>query len=157
GSIPPGVSDDIYADLIQIAKEHASRAVLDASAEPLRRGVKAVPWMAKPNIHELSMLLGSQPEADSDIIDAARALCETEAEGGWETGGGDRAFCVKQKGAWKAHPPKTKFVSAVGSGDSFLAAFLTKFESDGEAEALRWGVGAGAANAAEYGAGFCSL
>jgi 6-phosphofructokinase 2 len=48
-------------------------------------------------------------------------------------------------------------VSAVGSGDTFLAAFLWVMESGGApADAFRLAVGAGAANAATWGAGFCS-
>lgn len=157
GSAPPGVPDTIYADLIDIAQRKGVRAVLDASGEPLRAGVAARPWMVKPNIHELSMLLGSQPSKDSDIIEAARGLCGTGIEVVCVTRGSDSVLCATADGAWKGIPPAIRFASAVGSGDSFLAAFLRSVETGGKmADALRMGIGAGTANAAEYGAGFCS-
>ena len=53
--------------------------------------------------------------------------------------------------------PKIDFVSAVGSGDAFLAAFVNSFMKDENlSESLAWGTAAGAANAACAGSGFCT-
>jgi 1-phosphofructokinase len=58
--------------------------------------------------------------------------------------------------SYKASPPDIRFVSAVGSGDAFVAAFLHSLMSGGSLEdAVRFGTAAGAANAATIGAGFC--
>jgi fructose-1-phosphate kinase PfkB-like protein len=113
--------------------------------------------MVKPNIHELSALLGAQPLTDSDIIDASRDLLGMVTGVVCVTRGSESVLCHTEAGSWRAAPPQIKFVSAVGSGDAFLAAFIFAVEN-GEpmTSALRMGVGAGAANAAIYGAGFCS-
>ena len=76
--------------------------------------------------------------------------------------GADGAVLVRdQWPALKAVPPTIEFASAVASGDAFLAAFLWAWEHGPQPEdvesALRLAVGAGAANAAVIGAGFCSL
>src|SRR2546430_5538404 len=43
GSLPPGVPDTLYADLIAIARQYKTRAVLDASGAALREGLPARP------------------------------------------------------------------------------------------------------------------
>jgi tagatose 6-phosphate kinase len=157
GSIPPGVPASIYAELITIAHESDVRVVLDASGEALQLGAAARPWMVKPNIFELGQLTGRTPEGADEILRAAREIHETGIEVVCVTRGKDPCICVTTEGAWQAEPPSVEFVSAVGSGDSFLAAFLWAQEmGQGMVEALKLAVGAGAANAASWGAGFCT-
>ena len=43
GSLTEGLSEDFYAKLIKICNESGSKAFLDASGEPLKRGIEAVP------------------------------------------------------------------------------------------------------------------
>lgn len=158
GSTPPGVPGSIYAELIDLAHRAHVRSVLDASGEALRAGVMARPWMVKPNIHELSALLGAQPTSDSDIIEAARDLRGTGIEIVCVTRGRESVLCESAEGSWRAIPPEITFVSAVGSGDAFLAGFLRALTLGRDVRyALKLGVGAGSANAAEYGAGFCTV
>ena len=155
GSAPPGVPSEIYRDLIEIAKAAGRRCVLDASGEPLKSGLQSLPWMVKPNIHELSYLLGRTPRSKDEIAEAALSLCRGGCEIVAVTRGRDGAIAASRGTVWEAAPPEIEFVSAVGSGDSFVGAFLHTLERGGEVdEALRIGVAAGAANAASYGAGF---
>jgi 1-phosphofructokinase family hexose kinase len=157
GSAPPGVPDTIYADLIRLAHRHGVRAVLDASGEPLRQGLEARPWMVKPNLFELASITGSLAETEAEAAAAARSLRGTAAEVVCVTRGRASVVCAHPEGVDAADPPEVEFVSAVGSGDSFLAAFLwSVVEGRDWAEALRLGVAAGAANAARYGSGFCT-
>ena len=52
GSVPPGVDRDIYARMIPIAKEMGVKVILDANGELLKEGVKAGPYLIKPNKEE---------------------------------------------------------------------------------------------------------
>lgn len=156
GSTPPGVPDDIYKDLIGIANRYGTRCVLDASGLPLAEGIDAVPYMVKPNIHELSTVLGRQLATIEEAVDAASELNQRGIEIVVVTFGRDGAIAVTRDSAWRAIPPDIRFVSAVGSGDSFAAAFVYALESGRSIpDALRLGTGAGAANAMTFGAGFC--
>jgi 1-phosphofructokinase family hexose kinase len=157
GSIPPGAPDTIYADLIEIARQRGVRCALDASGAALTIGLKARPWMAKPNIHELTAALGREIQGREAIAQAAQEIARTGIEIVIVTLGREGCVCATQKTAWYAVPPEIEFVSAVGSGDSFLGAFLWGvLQRRDTPEALRLAVGAGAANAAVYGAGFCT-
>lgn len=149
GSLPPGVPPTLYADLIAVAHRAGVRTVLDSSGEALRQGLYARPWMVKPNRAELAALK----------IDSAQALqSEYNIPIVALTHGSEGAVLVAEGEVWCATPPPIEFASAVASGDSFLAAFLwawNHFNND-PASALRLATGAGAANAAVIGAGFCT-
>jgi len=157
GSIPPGAPEDIYYDLICISRKFNIRVALDASGEPLKVGFAARPWMLKPNHYELAALVGDTAEDDSSVCLAARELIGTGTEVVCVTQGKSGSIAVTSGEAWKVVPPEIDFVSAVGSGDSYLGAFLYSLLSGGSfKDAVRLAVGAGAANAAVYGSGFCT-
>lgn len=52
GSVPPGVDKDIYAIMTSMANEAGVKVVLDASGELLTEGIKARPYLIKPNREE---------------------------------------------------------------------------------------------------------
>ena len=58
GSVPPGIPDDIYKRLIETAKLHGVKTVLDSDSRWLSEGLKAKPDIIKPNVHETEELLG---------------------------------------------------------------------------------------------------
>ncbi len=156
GSVPPGVPDTIYRELIEIASHHGVRCVLDASGSQLSEGIKAAPFMVKPNVHELSAILGRQLGTIEETAEAARAFLESGIEIMLVSFGRDGALVASKDGILWARPPEIKFISAVGSGDSLAAAFVHVLENGGSVcDALKLGTGAGAANAATFGAGLC--
>ena len=156
GSISPGVPDSIYRELIEIANKYEVPCVLDTSGEPLAQGLSAMPVMTKPNVHELSAVVGKQLATIEEAAEAATDLNARGIEIVTVTLGRDGALAASKDGVWRARPPEIPFVSAVGSGDAFAAAFVYVLASGGPiSEALRMGTGAGAANAMTFGAGFC--
>jgi len=161
GSLPPGVPPTLYADLIALARRFGVRAVLDASGAALREGVRAGPWLVKPNRAELVGLIGRPIDTEVDLVAAGMAL-RTEYGVGMValTLGARGAILIGPDETWQAAPPAISCVSAIASGDSFLAALLWSWShgarpGDG-ASALRLATGAGAANALVIGAGFCT-
>ncbi len=155
GSLPLGTPPDLYAAIIRLAQdEFGVKAVLDASGEALQRGVEAKPFLVKPNVHELEALsVGGDGWGVS-----AQALCAKYGVAlALVTGGARGAVLANAKGVWEAVPPAVEVVSALGSGDSLTAGFVWAWEQGwSHAEALKWGVAAGAANATVYGSGFCT-
>jgi 1-phosphofructokinase family hexose kinase len=53
GSIPAGLSPDIYGQLIAHLKAQQKTVILDASGESLRQAIPYAPYAIKPNIQEL--------------------------------------------------------------------------------------------------------
>lgn len=161
GSLPPGAPATLYAELVERARQVGVDSVVDTSGPALREALQARPWMVKPNRAELEGLL-ERPVIDARAtLEAAWAL---QADWGVSvvaaTRGAEGAILVCHEEAWQATPPPIEFASAVASGDSFIAAFLWAWNegpNPGDAQAaLRLATGAGAANAAVIGAGFCT-
>ena len=156
GSAPPGAPDSIYRELIEVARHYGVRCVLDSSGRPLMEGLQAAPFMAKPNVHELSAVVGRQLATVEEAGAAAGELAEHGIQIMMVTLGRDGALVATGEGVWKARPPEISFVSAVGSGDALAAGFVFALtQGQSVQEALRLGTGAGAANAMTFGAGFC--
>jgi tagatose 6-phosphate kinase len=159
GSLPAGVSPRLFADLALQAREAEVRAVLDTSGEALRLGVaEGRPYMLKCNRFELAELTGQPLDSLEELKQAARELAERREMLVVVTLGAAGAVAVAEQRLWLAHPPRIEAVSAVGSGDAFLAGLacgLLGGRSFGEA--LRLAVAAGSANALQLGAGRLAL
>ncbi|MER3475279.1 MAG: 1-phosphofructokinase [Armatimonadota bacterium] len=157
GSAPPGVPADFHARIIRMGRAMGVKAVLDSSGDLLRHGVETVPWMVKPNRAELSAIFGREPSDLREAVEMAQRLRDRGIAIVVVTLGKRGAIWLSAEGCWLARPPEVEFVSAVGSGDSMLAAMLyAVIQGMSPPEVLRWGVAAGAANAAVFGAGFCT-
>lgn len=148
GSLPPGVPADIYATLGAIASRHGAKVVLDADGEPLVQGLKASPYLIKPNENEAERLLGRAIDTLDDAATAARELHEGGVPIVIVSIGEKGAAVACAEGCWVAIPPKVRTVSTIGSGDSMIAGVLSVLVRDGTVEeAIGWGTAAGAATA----------
>lgn len=156
GSLPPGCPEDIYARLIYMARAHGVTCALDSSGPPLRIGWEAGPDIIKCNRFELSALRPDAGESVEDISGAALSLLNAKTREAVITMGAQGAVAAECGRVWYAPSPSVQFVSAVGSGDAFLAAYMWSRARGCDAPSrLAWGIAAGAANAAVFGAGFC--
>jgi 6-phosphofructokinase 2 len=158
GSLPRGVPPDFYARLSDDLAGRSKKLVLDTSAKELKLALAAGGiFLIKPSRAELEELAGTGlPDVES-VVGAASAIV---AEGGAEkvavSLGEKGAVLVERAGALFMPALQVDARSAVGAGDSFLAAMTYSFAcgSDG-ATALRLGVAAGAAATLSPGTDLC--
>jgi 1-phosphofructokinase/tagatose 6-phosphate kinase len=158
GSLPRKMAEDFYASVLQRIRKYRCFVVLDSAAEPLRRGVRGRPNLVVPNLREAEDLVGHEFHDDQDLVDATGIVCDMGARNVIiKTQHGCMArFQVgrKQRVFRASVVPFETVVSTVGSGDSFLAGFISaRFRRLDLAECLRHGMAAGAANTQLYGAG----
>jgi len=153
GSAPPGTPSDIFARLTKIAKDMDVPAILDTSGEFLREGLEAHPFMVKPNIKELEYLVDGDLNDADDVKEAMLAISD-KADIVVVTMGKEGAVMFDKERFLYTPGIDVPFVSAVGSGDSFLAGFicglLDKRPLD---ECLKLANACGAANVIVIGAG----
>jgi 1-phosphofructokinase family hexose kinase len=148
GSLPPGVPDSFYAQIITILNQHGAKALLDTSGEPLRLGCRARPFLIKPNFEETQVLTGISSEAPADVAQAARAIQAMGVENVVISMGKSGAFLQTEDAAWFVRSPKINEKNPIGAGDSMVAGFiwaLTRGMSP--QDSLGWGVASGAATA----------
>ena len=147
GSLPPGVPSDFYARAARIAKGRSARVVVDTSGGALKEVLDEGVFLIKPNLRELTDLVGPSPDRKTGPVAMARSIVE---DGGAElvalTLGQDGAVLVWNDGTLKLRPPTIAAQSAVGAGDSFLAGFLVGLVRDWPlGDAFRLAMAAGAA------------
>ena len=157
GSLPRDVAESFYAEAIHdLARRHIP-AVLDTDGEPLRFGVEAEPFLVSPNQQEAEALVGQEFYDDEDFQLGLDRIAELGARNVIIT---SEAGCValfrdgRETLRFRAVAPHVEPVSAVGSGDVLLAAFLASHVGGrSREECLRTAVAAGAAATLELGAG----
>ncbi len=93
GSLPPGVPDGWYADVVALLAPYACRVAIDTSERPLAALVdsfdRAAPDLIKPNAEELAGVLGFSPHALEAAV--AQGDPRTRRIGGPPAGGPRRS------------------------------------------------------------------
>ena len=126
GSIPPGVPVNIYYNIVMEAKGYRVRTILDSEGKWLAEGIKAKPYLIKPNVHEAEELLKIELPTEEAIIKAALDLVRTGIEVVVISRGRDGIIAATKKNIVKAVPPPVKVRSAVGAGDCTIAGLALK-------------------------------
>ena len=148
GSLPPGVPADFFARIAASSKQRGIPVVLDTSGNALQQGLAAGGfWLVKPSLDELSHVAGRELEANEDIAAAAMDIIAAgHAELVAVTLGSRGALLARKEGPLFLPALKIEALSAVGAGDSFLAAMLYKLAGGSDAEeGFRYGMAGGAA------------
>ncbi len=159
GSLPKGAPKDTYYTWVKACRDTGAKVILDADGELLAEGLKASPYLIKPNNHELSGLMGRTLETPGELENAARNLMSQYGIKKIVVSmGGEGALYVTGDETIYAEGLKVPVGSTVGAGDSVVAA-LAVAEERGLAleETVRLSIATGAANvmcsgtqAAEY-------
>ena len=147
GSLPHGVPVDIYAQVARLAARRGMHFVLESSGAALRAAIGCGIDLLKPSLGELESLLGHALTTPAQQEAEALALVRS---GGARmvalTLGQDGAVLATADGVLRMRPPVSEVHSAVGAGDSFLAAMVLSLANGVRpAEALAWGIAAGSA------------
>ena len=121
GSVPPGLPADIYAIIIRRAREHGIKTILDSSGIYLKEGIKASPFVIKPNAREAEELLGRHLASEKDMVHAAKEMVRMGVEIAVISLGKDGLVAADRHESVKAVPPAVTAVSTVGAGDSTVA------------------------------------
>jgi 1-phosphofructokinase len=162
GSIPPGMSERWYSDIVAALQPLGCKVAVDTSDAPLAALAadleRAAPDLIKPNSEELAGLAGVTAESlenavargDAEpVVTAARHLIDRGVGAVLATLGAAGAVLVDADGAWLATPPPISPRSTVGAGDSSLAGYVrADVEGAAAPQRLRMAVAYGSGAAA---------
>lgn len=152
GSIPPGITKDIYAKIIKIVKKYGIFTVVDADGEILRESIKEKPFIIKPNLKELERCFNTKIENFEKIQKICSYLIKIGISIVLITNGQNGALLFTKNEIIYSKPPKVIFKSNIGCGDAFLSGFLYKFKKgENNLESLKFAVASGSAKAEEEG------
>jgi 1-phosphofructokinase family hexose kinase len=148
GSLPPGVPNDIYAQIVAVLNRHEAHAILDTSGEPLRIGCAEKPYLVKPNAEEAQVLTGLAMDAPAAIAAASAEIRRMGPQNVVVSMGKAGALLHTAEGTWLTHTPKIQEKNPIGAGDSMVGGLVWALtQGIGLKEASGWGVASGAATA----------
>ncbi len=138
----------IYNRMLAALREKELKVVLDAGGETLREALAWPPYLIKPNLDELSALLGRTLRSVDDVVEAVQELSRYQIEIIAVTLGSAGAVLRTEAGIYQATPPAIKVKNTIGCGDSFLAGLLHGLAESWPLErALQWATAVSAASA----------
>lgn len=149
GSIPAGISDNIYKDIMDMLKDKGVQIVVDATSRLLTNVLEYKPFFIKPNQHELGDIFNVTLNTQEEVIPYALELKKMGAVNVCVSMGGKGAILVADDGnVYKAKSPDGILKNSVGAGDSLVAGFLSGWIEKKDYEyAFRKGVATGSASA----------
>ncbi|WP_407312976.1 1-phosphofructokinase [Desulfosporosinus sp. SB140] len=146
GSVPSSVPTSIYRRWLERANALGGKTFLDADGELLREGLKAKPFLVKPNLHELEHFVGHKLPNLKDIANAARSLLIQGVEVLVVSLGSEGALFAYQDQVIHAEALPVEVKSTVGAGDAMVAALtLVPTGEDYLTRAVRWSIATSAA------------
>lgn len=158
GSLPRGAPVDFYARVSALVRKRGARMALDTSGEALKAAfAEGGLHMIKPSLSEFEGLVGREAKSPGALEEAGRELA---ARGRVDllcvTLGQDGGVLIDKTGVLRMPALKVKARSAVGAGDSFVAAMSLWLARGASArEAFLWGMAAGTAAVLTPGTQMC--
>lgn len=146
GSLPPKAPADFWARAARIAKANGARFVLDATTGEKEVLVEGL-FLLRKNKQELSTIAGRALAWPDEATEFAKDFVQThKLEKLVLTHGGDGGIFASKSGCVSAQSIPVPITSAVGAGDSLVAALVVSLmRGDDDKTALRWGLAAAAA------------
>ena len=125
GSLPRGVTPDLFADWLKQLHQAGIKVVLDSSNAALTAGLSARPWLVKPNHRELEAWMGYTLNSLEEIVSAAKKLKAQGIANVIMSMGAQGSVWLSDEAVIQAQPPKCEnVVSTVGAGDSMVAGLI---------------------------------
>lgn len=149
GSIPNGVPETIYQDILQRTQPKNILAAVSAEALQMMDCLKFHPFLINPTRSDLESIFRSPIKTGDEIIHYARCLQKKGAMNVLVSLRGEGDVLVSSGGKiYRCFPPSGRVMHTVGSRDSMVAGFLAGYLKTGDyAEAFRLSVATGSATA----------
>lgn len=149
GSLPRGVPENIYANLISIAKERGVKTILNTSGEQFIKGLEGKPFLAKPDLRESNRVLGIKINNERDAIKAAKEIVQRGAEISVVSLEQEKDIIATQNEIWFAETDYHEIVNLIGAGDALIAGFAITLSEEGKnlEEAIKFSMACALASA----------
>lgn len=151
GSSPSSQSDDVFAAIVQQARERSVKTVVDSYGLVCRNAARSIPTILKMNKDEYEQTFGKKIHGERDFHNAFDELLSQGISCCIVTDGSRAVYAATDENRWKIIPPRINAMNPTGSGDSMIAGMLYGYAQAWDTEeVLRFGVAAGASNAQHW-------
>jgi len=121
GSIPPGVPEEIYATMIEIARERGVKAILNASGEQFAKGLEKQPFLAKPDLRKSNEVFGIKIDKLENAVKAAKEIITRGAEISVVSFMQEKDVFATKNNIWFAESTHHQIINLIGAGDALIA------------------------------------
>ncbi|PXX26409.1 1-phosphofructokinase family hexose kinase [Arenibacter sp. ARW7G5Y1] len=158
GKLPPGMPDDFYVLVAEIAKRKKVHFILDTSGEALLQATKSKIFMLKPNLGELSTLCGVSSISALELEPLAKKFLKEHDCGILVVSLGPKGALLATKDLIEHIPAPTVLQkSTIGAGDSMVAGMLVGLlKGKTNSEMVKYGVACGTAATMHEGTQLCN-
>lgn len=130
GSIPKGMSEDIYQNICKKVEKKDVKIIVDATGNLLLKTLKYYPFLIKPNQDELGEIFNVKISNQEEGIEYAKKLQQKGAKNVLVSMGSMGAILLDENGySYKRKALNVeKMINTVGAGDSMIAGFIAGYE-----------------------------
>lgn len=125
GSLPKGIENQFYDEILEICRKRHVTVILDISSSYLDELMHYRPYLIKPNDEEIKDIFGIIMRDENDIRDVLQYLHEKGAQNILLTLGERGSYFYNGESIYRAGTKKVKLVSSACAGDASLAGFLS--------------------------------
>ena len=127
GSLPAGIDESYYHEILKICKEKGIEIILDISSKELKELLKYEPLLIKPNDDEIKEVFGMEITDENSVKEVMKHLHGLGAKNVLMTMGAKGLYFSNKEKIWFCDAPKITLLSSACSGDSCLAALLSEW------------------------------
>lgn len=134
GSLPKGIPETGYNDLVSIANQNQCKVLLDTSGKALLNSLECPPFFIKPNLEEFEKLVNKRLFSIDEIILEGKKLINTGINIIAITLGSKGAVLITKNQTYIAKIPVFKVLNTVGCGDAFVGGFAVGLQNNSSLE-----------------------
>ncbi len=156
GSAPPNMPKDFYARLVELGNKFGAVTVLDARGEIMRLGIEKKPTIIKPNLLELSEIVGREIKDRQDMIEQCQRIVASGVKYLCLSLGKDGAMLFTNDTIYKGEAVDVTVKSLQGAGDSMVSGLLLGLKKQvSNRDLLRYALAVAAGTVRKTGTNFC--
>lgn len=146
GSVPEGVPDHFYGQIISELSDENVYTIVDATGNLLKGAIEEKPWMIKPNIHELKQVYPHVVN-EAKLFEQLESIVQDGIANVVVTLGAKGCLSANREKAFYVRVPQVETVNPIASGDTFVGGFIAKYRMTGDFEmSVRFGSACAVAN-----------
>lgn len=149
GSLPDGIENSYYKEILNICKLKSIKVILDISSPILKELLEYNPLLIKPNDDEIKDVFNIEINNEEDVKSVLKLLYKQGAQNILLTLGEKGMYFYNGSKIYYCSPNKIKLFSSACAGDAALAAFLSEWLLSGNIELAMRKASATGANVAE--------
>ncbi|MBL1229866.1 1-phosphofructokinase [Enterococcus sp. BWB1-3] len=124
GSLPQGVTPQIFEQISEIAERNQVHLILDTSYKEVLDCLKYKPFLLKPNEDELAEWFGKEALSVQECIVYGQELVRQGAEHVLVSLGGEGGLYITADSVLYGNAPKGEVVNTACAGDTLLGSFV---------------------------------